>query len=100
MLERNRKGKKLKAAACKGAGKAVVDGIQPESGSMLSTVNLELSRFINPELTWTKVKKGCRSTTRRSRNSLNQNLNVGNKLGNKNCNRDQDSSETEKVWIF
>lgn len=99
MLERNRKGKKLKAAACKGAGKAVVDGIQPESGSMLSTVNLELSRFINPELTWTKVKKGCRSTTRRSRNSLNQNLNVGNKLGNKNCNRDQDSSETEKLGV-
>ncbi|KAK1392769.1 hypothetical protein POM88_011825 [Heracleum sosnowskyi] len=63
---------------------------------MLSTVNLELSSFINPELTWKKVKKGCRSTTRRPRNSLNQNLNVGTELSNKNCNRDQDSSESEK----
>lgn len=97
MLEGNRKGKKLKKAACKGAGRVVVDGIEPESASMLSTVNLDLSSFINPELTWKKVKKGCRSTTRRSRNSLNQNLNVGTGLGNKNCNRDQDSSESEKV---
>lgn len=98
MHERNRKDKELKkAAACKGAGRAVVDGIEPESASMLSTVNQELSSFINPELTWKKVNKGCRSTTRRSRNSLNQILNVGTELSNKNCNRDQDSSESEKV---
>ncbi|KAL8126151.1 hypothetical protein AgCh_013440 [Apium graveolens] len=100
MLERNRKSKDLKkAAARKGAGRKVVDDIEPESASMLSTVNLELSSFINPELTWKTVKKGCRSTTRRSRNSLNKNLNVGTELSNKNCNRDQDSPESEKLGV-
>lgn len=92
MLEINRKGKKLKKE-----GRALVDGLEPETASMLSTVNLEPSSFINPELTWKNIKKGCRSTTRRSRNSLDQELRLSAETGYEHCKRDQDSSESEKV---
>ncbi|XP_063935801.1 uncharacterized protein LOC108227261 isoform X2 [Daucus carota subsp. sativus] len=96
MLEISRKGKQLKKAACGTCGgKPLVDGIESESASMLSTVDLELSSFINPDLTWKKVKKGCRTTTRRSRKLVDQKSNVGAKSGNKSSERDQDSSVTE-----
>ena len=103
MLEISRKGKQLKKAACGTCGgKPLVDGIESESASMLSTVDLELSSFINPDLTWKKVKKGCRTTTRRSRKLVDQKSNVGAKSGNKSSERDQDSSvtESEKVRFF
>lgn len=102
MLEISRKGKQLKKADCGTCGgRSLVDGIKTESASMLSTVDLELSSFINPDLTWKKVKKGCRTTTRRSRKLDNQKYNIGAKLGNKSSKRDQDSSvsESEKLGV-
>lgn len=100
MLAISRKGKQLKKAACGTCGgRPLVDGIESESASMLSTVDLELSSFINPDLTWKKVKKGCRTTTRRSRKLVNQKLNVGTESDYRSSKRDQDSSvsESEKV---
>ncbi|KAL8095864.1 hypothetical protein AgCh_037009 [Apium graveolens] len=102
MLEISRKGKQLKKADCGTCGgRPLSDGIKSESASMLSTVDLELSSFINPDLTWKKVKKGCRTTTRRSRKLDNQKLNIGAESGKKSNKRDHDSSvsESEKLGV-
>lgn len=102
-LEINRKGKQLTKASCGTCRRRpIVDGIEPESASMLSTVDLELTNFINSDLTWKKVKKGCRSTNRRSRKSVIGSLNVGVELRNKSRKRNQDSSviESEKVCFL
>ncbi|KAL1822781.1 hypothetical protein ACET3Z_009559 [Daucus carota] len=83
----NRKGK---ATCGESAGRALVDGIEPESASMLGRVDLGLSSFINSELTW---------KNRRSRNSLDLRLNVGAELGTRNCKRDPDLSESEEIGV-
>lgn len=103
MLEISRKRKQLTKASCGTCGgRPLVDGIEPEPASMLSTVDLELTNFINSDLTWKKVKKGCRSTNRRSRKSITPSLNVGVELGNMSRKRDHDSSvsESEKVCFL
>lgn len=102
MLEISRKRKQLTKASCGTCGgRPLVDGIEPEPASMLSTVDLELTNFINSDLTWKKVKKGCRSTNRRSRKLITSSLNVGVELGNMSRKRDQDSSvsESEKLGV-
>ncbi|KAJ6738469.1 DENTIN SIALOPHOSPHOPROTEIN-LIKE PROTEIN [Salix koriyanagi] len=54
-------------ASCKTlSGGPSVDGLGIiGSGSMMSAVGLELTNFINPDLTWKKVTKGYRSASRR-----------------------------------
>ncbi|KAM7274210.1 hypothetical protein ACFE04_028874 [Oxalis oulophora] len=54
-------GKKASCKACR-----VVDGIGLSAG-MMSTVGLDLTNFLTPELTWKKGLKGNRSTRRRSK---------------------------------
>ncbi|OVA13968.1 hypothetical protein BVC80_1787g37 [Macleaya cordata] len=66
-LSRNR----VAVASCKICGrKPLVDGRGSLSGSMLSTVGLELSTVFNPDLTWKTVSKGNRSATRRARKPI------------------------------
>lgn len=99
MLDISRKGKQLSKASCGSCGgKPLVDGIEPEP-AMLGAVDLELTNFINSDLTWNKVKKGCRSTNRRSRKTITPSMIVGSELGKVSRKREQDSSvlESEKV---
>lgn len=62
---------------------------------MLSTVNMEVAKSINPELSWWKaVKKG-----RRSRNTVARRLNEGMKVINRSPKRvgDFSGSDSDKV---
>ncbi|GAB4858304.1 hypothetical protein Ancab_009777 [Ancistrocladus abbreviatus] len=52
----------------------------------MSTVDLELSNFINPNLTWKTVSKG-RNTSRRSRRSVSKSLKMGQEQGNRSSKR-------------
>ncbi|KAM7499692.1 hypothetical protein LguiA_024106 [Lonicera macranthoides] len=100
-LEFSRKGKQLAKGSRESCGvRPIVDGIEPVSASMLSTVDLQL-KYINPELTWKKVSKGCRSTTRRSRKLANRSLNAGAEMGCTIPKDGQDSSvfESEKFGV-
>ncbi|XP_010919097.1 uncharacterized protein [Elaeis guineensis] len=57
--------------SCKSCGgKLAVDRQGSLSGSMLSTVGLELSRVIDPQLNWKKASKGRQRTVRRARTSF------------------------------
>lgn len=88
-------------ASCKSCGGGPsVDGIgSVGSASMMSAVGLELTNFINPELTWKKVAKGFRSALRRK--PVVRSFAIGTKLsdeGVKNAD-DMTASDTEKVDI-
>ncbi|KAL3521555.1 hypothetical protein ACH5RR_019704 [Cinchona calisaya] len=61
-LESSGKRNQLAEASCKNCGgRSLVDGIGPISRSMLGTVGLEVTKSINPELSWKTVTKGKRS---------------------------------------
>ncbi|PSS33043.1 Translation initiation factor IF-2 like [Actinidia chinensis var. chinensis] len=77
----------------------LVDSMGPPSASMLNTVNLELSKFIIPELTWKTVTKGFRSAPRRSRKPA-KSMNMGVQEDGKSTNRGESSvSESEKLGV-
>ena len=48
----------------------MVNGRGPSASSMPGAVGLELTSFVNPDLTWSKITKGNRSSSRRARKSL------------------------------
>ncbi|KAL5746394.1 hypothetical protein ACOSP7_027540 [Xanthoceras sorbifolium] len=67
---------------------------------MTSTVGLELTTFLNPDLTWKKVsKKGNRSATRRNRKPVAKFLTAGVELADKSPRRAEDTtvSDPEKA---
>ncbi|OMO83991.1 hypothetical protein CCACVL1_11062, partial [Corchorus capsularis] len=89
-------------ASCKTCrGRPLVDGIGSVPASMMSTVGLELTNFINPDLTWKKVSKGNRSGTRRTRKAGAKNLTIGMGLADKNTRKVEDGtvSESEKLGV-
>ncbi|PSS34305.1 Aspartyl/glutamyl-tRNA(Asn/Gln) amidotransferase subunit B like [Actinidia chinensis var. chinensis] len=66
---------------------------------MLSTASQDLTNFINTGLTWKTVKKGVRSTSRRSRKPA-KSLTVGVQLDDKRAKREDSSvSESEKLGV-
>lgn len=68
---------------------------------MSNGVELDLTHFINSNLTWKTVKKGRRSGTRRPRKLTEGSLKVGVILGNKISKnvRDSSVSESEKLGV-
>ncbi|KAK9276335.1 hypothetical protein L1049_005867 [Liquidambar formosana] len=67
---------------------------------MLSTVGLELTSVINSDLTWKKVSKGNRRTSRRARKSVAISLRTSGDSINKNLKRvDMSVSESEKLGV-
>ncbi|XWS61215.1 hypothetical protein CRYUN_Cryun07bG0106500 [Craigia yunnanensis] len=72
---------------------------------MMSTIGLELTSFINPDLTWKTVSKGNRSGTRRTRKpgaeSLTMGMGLGMGLADKNARTAEDVtvSESEKLGV-
>ncbi|XVE58484.1 hypothetical protein DITRI_Ditri04bG0173300 [Diplodiscus trichospermus] len=68
---------------------------------MMSTVGLELTSFINPDLTWKTVSKGNRSGTRRTRKPVVKSQTVGMGLADKNARTAEDVtvSESEKLGV-
>lgn len=63
--------KQVTTASCKSCGgKPLVNGRGPSASSMPGAVGLELTSFVNPDLTWSKITKGNRSSSRRARKSL------------------------------
>lgn len=67
----------------------------------MSTVGLELTKFINPELTWKTVSKGSRSGPRRSRKPVGGSLKAGAKLAGKSSKMVEETSvsESEKLGV-
>lgn len=85
-------------ASCKTCGgRPPVDGIGSMSASMISAKGLELTNFINPDLTWKTVSKGYRSSTRRSRKPIDRSPKSDADLQDKG--EDTIVSESEKVDI-
>ncbi|XP_058086870.1 uncharacterized protein LOC131233972 [Magnolia sinica] len=69
ILEQTRK--REVTESCKNCGgKPLVDGRGGLPGSMLSTVGIELTRVIDPELNWKTVSKSNKRGARRARASL------------------------------
>lgn len=94
-MELNKKRNQQKESSCNTCGgRFLVDGIGSISANMLSTVRLEVSNSINPELNWKKVTKG-----RRSRKPTGRSLNWGGKLKNQSPKRVGDFSgfDSDKV---
>lgn len=91
--------KQAATACCKTCGgKPLVNGRGSSSSSMPGAVGLELTSFINSDLTWTKIKKGSRSSSRRARKSLPRSLRNIAELVNKDPKAvDMPVSESEKV---
>uniref|UniRef100_A0A5B6YGE3 Dentin sialophosphoprotein n=1 Tax=Davidia involucrata TaxID=16924 RepID=A0A5B6YGE3_DAVIN len=100
-LELSRKRKQVAKASCNACGRPLVDGVGPLPASMLSTVGLEDTNFINPDLTWKTVTKGYRSAPRRPRRRASRSLNVGVQLDDKSPKRVEDLlvSESEKLGV-
>ena len=87
-------------ASCKTCGGIpLVNGIGSPSASMMGTVGLELTNFINPELTWKTVAKGNRSASRRSRKPASRNSKMGAGQADKSPKKTENGSvsESEKV---
>ena len=87
-------------ASCKTChGRPLVDRIGSVSTGMMSTVSLELTSFINPDLTWKTVSKGNRRGMRRTRKPGTKSLTMGMGLAEKNTRTVEDVtvSESEKV---
>lgn len=91
----------MTTAACKTCGGSSVDGIESISASMISAKGLELTNFINPHLTWKKVPKGYRRSTRRSRKPVDRSPKFDADLADKGTENSLDTtvSESEKVDI-
>ena len=90
----------LATASCKTCGGiSLVNGIGSPSTSMMGTVGLELTNFINPELTWKTVAKGNRSASRRSRKPKSKNSKMSADQADKGPRNTDNSSvsESEKV---
>lgn len=90
----------LATASCKTCGGiTLVNGIETPSASMMGTVGLELTNFINPELTWKTVAKGNRSATRRSRKPASKNSKMNSDQADKGARKTENPSvsESEKV---
>ncbi|GMI87261.1 hypothetical protein HRI_002395400 [Hibiscus trionum] len=68
---------------------------------MMSTVGLELTTFMNPDLTWKTVSKRNRSVMRRTRRPIAKSLTLGMGLTDKNARTLEDDtvSESEKVGV-
>ncbi|KAF8379557.1 hypothetical protein HHK36_028997 [Tetracentron sinense] len=99
-LELSRKG--AATASCKTCGgKQLVDRRGSLSGSMLSTVGLELTSLINPDLTWKTVSKGNRSASRRARKPVIRSLKESRELVDKGPERvdEMPVSESEKLGV-
>ncbi|XP_057489722.1 uncharacterized protein LOC130775619 [Actinidia eriantha] len=95
----SRKRKQVAETTCKTCGRPLVDGIGRPSATMLSTISQDLKNFINTGLTWKTVKKGVRSTSRRSRKPA-KSLTVGMQLDDKSTKREDLSvSESEKLGV-
>ncbi|KAJ8773219.1 hypothetical protein K2173_028396 [Erythroxylum novogranatense] len=71
------------------------------SASTMSTVSLELTKFINPELTWKTVAKRYRSTLRRTRKSVDRKSNVRSELSDEGPKKADATSvsDTEKHGV-
>ncbi|CAN0891771.1 hypothetical protein LINGRAHAP2_LOCUS17167 [Linum grandiflorum] len=67
----------------------------------MSKVGLDLQNFINPELTWKTVAKGCRSSSRRPRRHSFRNFVVGEKLSVQGSRKVEEgtASDTEKHGV-
>lgn len=82
--------------------RTVVEDLQlmekKSSGCLLSTV-LELTSLINSDFTWTKVSKGCRSSSRRPRRSNTINLDRGALLTKDSKGLEMPVSESEKLGV-
>lgn len=92
--------KQVTTETCKTCGGSPVDGIGSISASMISAKGLELSNFINPQLTWT-VSKGYKRSTRRSRKLIDRSPKFDGDPADKGAENPLDStvSESEKVAI-
>nr|XP_023914124.1 uncharacterized protein LOC112025676 isoform X2 [Quercus suber] len=67
---------------------------------MPGAVGLELTRFVNSDLTWTNITKGNRSSSRRARKSLTRSLRNIPELVNKDPKAvDMPVSESEKLGV-
>ncbi|XP_030947251.1 uncharacterized protein LOC115971460 isoform X1 [Quercus lobata] len=88
-------------ASCKACGgKPLVNGRVPSTSSMPGAVGLELTRFVNSDLTWTNITKGNRSSSRRARKSLTRSLKNIAELVNKDPKAvDMPVSESEKLGV-
>lgn len=91
----------MTTAACKTCGGSPVDGIGSLSARMISAKGLELTNFINPHLTWKKVSKGYRRSTRRSRKTVDRSPKFDADLAYRGTENSLDTtvSESEKVDI-
>ncbi|KAI7745171.1 hypothetical protein M8C21_018137, partial [Ambrosia artemisiifolia] len=80
-------------------GRPVVDG-KSSSGCLLSAV-LELTSLINSDFTWTKISKGCRSSSRRPRTSTSNtiSLDCGELLTGGSTDLEMPVSESEKLGV-
>lgn len=84
---------------CKTCGRPSIEGMGHSSANMLDTCNLERTNFMDPELTWKTVKKGFRSSSRRSRKPA-RTLNVVVPQVDKSSKRGKPSvSESEMVYF-
>ncbi|KAK8671917.1 hypothetical protein V6N13_038499 [Hibiscus sabdariffa] len=95
-------GKQGDTTSCKiCCGRPLVDGIGSVSSGMISTVDLEVRSFINPDLTWKAVSKRNRSGTRRTRKPVAKIMTMGLGLANKNGRKLEDVtvSESEKLGV-
>lgn len=68
---------------------------------MMGTVGLELTNFINPELTWKTVAKGNRSASRRSRKPASRNSKMGAGQADRSPKKTENGSvsESEKLGV-
>ncbi|XP_058224301.1 uncharacterized protein LOC131333674 isoform X2 [Rhododendron vialii] len=84
---------------CKTCGRSSIEGMGHSCANMLDTSNLERTNFMDPELTWKTVKKGFRSSSRRSRKPA-RTLNVVVQQVDKSSKRGKPSvSESEKLGV-
>ncbi|KAI8564865.1 hypothetical protein RHMOL_Rhmol03G0215900 [Rhododendron molle] len=84
---------------CKTCGRPSIEGIGHSFVNKLGTSNLELTDYMNPQLTWKTVKKGFRSSSRRSRKPA-RTLNVGVQQVDKSSKREKPSvAESEKLGV-
>lgn len=94
--------KQATTARCKTCGgKPFVNGRELSSTSMPGAVGLELTRFVNSDLTWTRITKGSRSSSRRARKSLTRSLkNIAEQVNKEHKVVDMPVSESEKVNLI
>ncbi|XVF09922.1 hypothetical protein REPUB_Repub07fG0139100 [Reevesia pubescens] len=79
----------------------LADEIGSVSAGMMRSVGLELTSFINTDLTWKTVSKGNRSVMRRTRKPGAKSLTTGMELADKNARTAEDVtvSESEKLGV-